>query len=293
LADTTEVYSSQLTISDTHTDLSCYESGDGSVDITVGDGFSPYTYSWYNNNGSLNYITQDLNNIPSDTFMVDVIDSIGCHVFDTVIVTQPTLIVPNEQITNVLCHDDSTGSIILFPTGGSGDYTYSWAVPDSSNYNVTDSTGHQLTGMIGGVYMVTITDSTGCYVSHQYEITQPTQISLTADIIDNVCWDAYAGSIDLNVQGGAPAYSGYTYHWEEQNDSIVHYYDTLFTATTEDLNHLHAGVYTVTVTDMNGCVETETYQVQEPFQGLEITPTISDVSCKDQHDGQGFEGHAA
>jgi gliding motility-associated-like protein len=286
LSDTVLVYSSQLVESNTHQDLSCYQSNDGSVNITVSGGFNPYSYYWTNNIGDLPYTSQNLSNIPADTYMVAITDSIGCQIFDTIVVTQPEQILPNATITNVLCHDDSTGSIVLNPTGGVGGYSYSWAVVyDSTHYSVMDSTENHLYNMIAGVYGVRVTDSSGCFVDEQYEIKQPAQISLSAVVVDNVCYDAYDGSIDLTVQGGTPAYDGYTYVWSEQNDSIVHYYDPDFVAYTEDLSNLHAGTYTVTVTDLNNCQMTATYHVDQPFQGILLEGNVTDVSCKDQHDG--------
>ncbi len=286
LSDTVLVKSSQLTINHTSTNLSCYKSNDGNITVNVNGGFENYNYNWFNNNGSLNYVGGNLNNIPADTFMVVVNDANNCPVSDTIIVTQPTQILANAQVTNVLCHDDSTGSIVLNATGGAGNYTYMWTVSDSTHYNVSDSTNSHLYNLIAGTYSVVITDADNCFSTETYNVTQPTQISLSAEVTDVVCYNAYTGAIDLTVAGGTPAYTGYTYKWTEQNDSIVHNYpDGEFTANTEDIDKLHAGTFTVVVTDLNNCTATATYKVNQPFEGMKITAEVSDVSCKDQHDG--------
>ncbi|MDD2634072.1 MAG: gliding motility-associated C-terminal domain-containing protein [Bacteroidales bacterium] len=285
LSDTMLVSSSQLQVSNTHTDLSCYNSNDGSIDITISGGFEEYIYNWFNLKGELNYITQDLNNIQADTYIVDIIDNNGCEISDTILVTQPTKILFNDSLSNVLCHNDSTGSIYLSPTGGTGVYNYSWTISDSTNWNVSDSTYSHITNLIIGDYNVTITDNSGCFVDTTFTVSQPSAMSLTATIIDNVCYNGYTGEIDLTVHGGNSEYIGYTYLWEEQNDSIVHYYNNLFSSTNEDINNLHAGNYTVIVSDLNGCTISETYEVSEPFLGISNIPEITDVSCKDQHDG--------
>ena len=286
LSDTVLVSSSQLTISHTSTDLSCYESNDGAIDMTVAGGFADYNYQWFNNNGSLNYISEDLQNIPADTYIVIATDANDCSISDTITVNQPTQILANAIVNNVLCHDDSTGSIIINATGGAGNYTYAWTVADSTHYNVSDSTEAHLYNMIAGTYSIVITDSSNCQITESYTITQPSQISLSAEITDVVCYNGYTGAIDLTVDGGTPAYSGYTYAWTEQNDSIVHNYpDGEFSSTDEDISGLHAGTFTVVVTDLNNCSATATYKVEQPFQGMEITAEVFDVSCKDQHDG--------
>ena len=139
--------------------------------------------------------------------------------------------------------------------------------------------------MISGVYTIIITDNTNCTTSNTYTLSQPTQISLSAYITDNVCYNGFVGSVDLSVEGGTPAYDGYTYLWTEQNDSIVQVYDTTFSSTSEDLENLHAGIFNVIVTDQNNCSISETFKVNEPFQGMEMTAIITEVSCKDKHDG--------
>ena len=286
LPDTVLVSSSQLTISHTNTNLSCFESNDGSIDIMVDGGFSNYNFNWLNNNGTLDYNTEDIVNIPADTFYVVATDTNNCSISDTIIVTQPTKILANAVVKDVLCHDDSTGSIQVYPSGGAGGYNYAWTVSDSSHYNVTDSTDAHLFNLIGGDYTLVITDSTNCNISETYTINQPTQITLSADIIDNVCYDGYNGAIDLTVDGGTPAYTGYTYQWTEQNDSIIHNYPSGdFSSTDEDIDSLHAGTFSVVVTDLNNCTATATYKVEEPFKGMKLTADVYDVSCKDQHDG--------
>ena len=59
--------------------------------------------------------------------------------------------------------------------------------------------------------------------------------------------------------------------------------------TTEDLNNIGAGTYTLTVTDENGCSETSTFEVTET-EPMAISETHSDyngygVSCHGACDG--------
>lgn len=57
------------------------------------------------------------------------------------------------------------------------------------------------------------------------------------------------GAIDISTLGGTPPY---TYSWTSS---------TKLTATTEDINNLDAGSYSVTVSDANGCSYTGTWTV--------------------------------
>ena len=286
LVDTVYVYSSQLIDSIRYRDLSCYMSGDGEISVDIFGGFGPYTYNWSNNTGILPYIDNYLSGLPSDTYYLEVIDSIGCLLYDSLILHQPSKIEGHGLVTHVLCHGDSSGSIELFTSGGVGGYSYNWWIEyDSTHYNVLDSTSSHLYNMLSGLYGVEIIDSSGCSVEEHYEIYSPTQLSLSAEIVDNVCYDGYEGIIDLSVEGGTPSYYGYSYLWREQNDSLVHYYDSTFVSTEEDLYNLHAGTYSVTVTDLNGCEITGTFKVSEPFEGILLEGELEEVSCKDQRDG--------
>jgi hypothetical protein len=69
---------------------------------------------------------------------------------------------------------------------------------------------------------------------------------LTASVIHAACASGTDGSIDLSVSGGTTAYS---YSWSNG-------------ATTQDITGLAPGIYTVTVTDANGCTKSLTVQVR-------------------------------
>ena len=78
------------------------------------------------------------------------------------------------------------------------------------------------------------------------------------------------GSIDLTVSGGT---APYTYSWNDAGSS-----------TTQDINSLPIGTYTVTVTDDNGCTATETVTITEPTS-LSLSSTQINVSCNGGSDG--------
>ena len=77
------------------------------------------------------------------------------------------------------------------------------------------------------------------------------------------CNGATDGSIDVTVTGGA---GNYTYSWSSGQ-------------TTEDLNDIGAGTYTLTVTDENGCEQDITVEITET-EPLEISSTNTiNVNC--------------
>ncbi len=137
---------------------------------------------------------------------------------------------------------------------GVGNLTISW-VDDSSNSSLTR------TGLCPGTYIVEITDQTGCTVRDTIVINATSGLTITANITDDTCSQG-VGAIDITVSGGTPPY---TYSWSNG-------------ATTEDISGLTTGTYVVTVTDANGCSETDTFLVGN-VNGPVITGTVTDATC--------------
>jgi hypothetical protein len=136
---------------------SCFGSATGSIDVSVSGG-SPgeggaYSYSW--NNGAT---TQDLSDLLTGSYTLVVTDDNNCTATVTVDVTEPTAIQITSTTTDVIDGNDGAADITV--TGGTvikGDYAYSWS---------NGETNQNLSGVIGGDYTVTVTDSNGCSESH-------------------------------------------------------------------------------------------------------------------------------
>ena len=101
-----------------------------------------------------------------------------------------------------------------------------------------------------------------------FTITEPTAIALSGTQVDVLCNGFATGSIDLSVSGGV---GPYTYAWSN-------------TATTEDINSLAAGTYTVTVTDANSCTATTNFTITEPT-AISLSATTADVACNGDDSG--------
>ncbi|MCX6191129.1 MAG: gliding motility-associated C-terminal domain-containing protein, partial [Flavobacteriia bacterium] len=146
---------------------------------------------------------------------------------------------------NVLCFGNSTGAINATPSGGSAPYTYSWS---------NGSTTQNLTAIPSGSYTVTVTDANGCTATATVVITQPAAaLSATTTQVNILCLNG-VGSVNLTVSGGT---LGYTYLWSNQ-------------VTTEDLANLQAAVYTVVVTDANGCTTTASANILQTLSQVPV-----------------------
>jgi len=123
-----------------------------------------------------------------------------------------------------LCYGDSNGVATLTINGGIAPYTEEWN--GSSQYNLS-----------AGDYFYTVTDDNGCTFSDSISIYQPTALNSNIVSTDLSSCTAPNGAIDLSVNGGSGAYS---YNWNNN-------------ATSEDLNNLPSGTYTVIISDTNNC----------------------------------------
>jgi len=236
----------------------CNGTSTGSINLTPFGGTVPYGYSWINSTLTLGN-TEDLSNISAENYFVTITDDNGCITIDSIIISEPALLTSSITSNNVSCFGGSDGNVYLNVNGGIPAYTYNWT-------NSANSVGssQNLLNVTSETYVVEITDFNNCVTTNSVVISQPlAPISLTYSKEDVLCNGLNTGSVDLTVVGGTP---GYTYNWSN-------------TANTEDVMNLFAGNYSVTVQDLNNCIESEFLEIFEPLAPLEISSIINDVLC--------------
>ncbi|MBL7778628.1 MAG: gliding motility-associated C-terminal domain-containing protein [Chitinophagales bacterium] len=243
-----------LTVSGTATNVNCNGGNNGAINITVNGGTQPYTFNW-----SSGATTEDLSNLSQGTYSVVVTDANFCTVSAQYTVNEPAALVATISSTPVTCNGGNDGAADLTVTGGNVPYTYLWS---------TFSINEDLSNLTAGNYVVIVTDSKNCTAIASTTITQPAAIVLSSIINNLSCNGAGDGSIDLTVNGGI---SPYQYAWSNG-------------ASTEDVNGLAAGTYTVSVFDDNGCIATATYTITQPAS-LTVSGTATNVNCNGGSNG--------
>ena len=242
---------SALVATTTQVMIACFGGSTGSVNMTPTGGTAPYTYVW--TGGST---AQSAIGVPAGTYTVVVTDANGCTTTISATITQPQapLSLATTQV-NVLCFGNSTGSIDLSPSGGTPGYTYAW----SNNLTIQDPLN-----LIAGTYTVVVTDANGCIDTTSVIITQPQSgLSLSSTQVNVLCFGNNTGAINLTVTGGT---GPYTYAWSNNT-------------TAQDPSNLIAGVYTVTVTDANGCTATLSITITQPATAVSISTTVQNILC--------------
>ncbi len=239
------------TIASVTTEVSCNGGSTGKASATTSGGSSPYTYSWSPNGGS-NVTASALS---AGSYTVHVTDHNGCTVSHTVTITQPSILNTTASVTTeVSCNGGSTGKASATISGGSSPYTYSWSPRGGSNAAAS--------GLSAGTYTVHITDHSGCTTSHTVTITQPSILSVSANIITEVsCNGGSTGKASTTISGGS---SPYTYSWSPRGGSNA------------AASGLSAGTYTVHITDHSGCTTSHTVTITQPSL---LSASISSSSC--------------
>lgn len=237
------------------------ESGNGAMDgtatATVTGGTSPYSYLWDDVNNST---TPTIENLSAGTYCVTVTDANGCTASGCVDVNPGSCdLEATISVENVSCNGEDDGSAAVTASGGTPPYTYSWT---SGGTEATEDS------LSAGSYMVTIFDSNGCCIILNFEVTEPELLEATASSTPTTCEGACDGSINLNISGGTP---GYAFSWSNGQSS-------------EDIEDLCAGTYSVTVTDANGCTVIIQTTVEEP-PALDLTLSSTDETAEDANDG--------
>ena len=158
------------TITSTVAQVSCNGSGNGSVDLTVTGGTSPYLYTW--NLGPPQTNNQDVNTLSPGSYFVQILDAAGCSSFRTFTITQPAVLATTVSNTSATCSTND-GTATATPTGGTSPYAYSWTGSVQTTQTVT--------GLALGGYTVTVTDNKGCTATGNTTIgstTLPTEICM-------------------------------------------------------------------------------------------------------------------
>lgn len=247
----------ELTASPIPTDASCAGGGtDGSIDLTVSGGSSPYTYMWDNGAGN----SEDPSGLSANTYCVTVTDANSCTATTCAVVGVTGSFTIAGVVTNVTCNGEDNGSIDLTVTGATGTPTFAWDNGAGSNEDPT--------GLGPNTYTVTVTDN-GCSVTESFVVTEPAVLTAVPIPTNVSCNGGSDGSIDLTVSGGS---TPYTYVWDNSAGS------------NEDPNGLVAATYCVTVTDANDCVITTCAPVGEPTPII-ISGTVTDQSMGGSNDG--------
>ena len=247
-------------ITSTTTPTIC-ELANGDINVSVSGGVTPYTFAWSNGE-----TTEDLNDVLAGSYSVTVTGANGCTDTETINLTNnnPAITINGAITANTTCNGGNGGiNITVTPAvpPGAGSYVFTW-----SNGQTTED----LSNLTPGNYSVTVDGGGACTATANFTVPdQPNTPNISAAPTPSLCALAN-GDINLSVSGGV---TPYTFVWSNGE-------------TTEDLNDVLAGSYTVTVTGGNGCTTTSTINLINNNPPITINSTITaNTTCSGGNGG--------
>ena len=247
----------------------CFNENNGTLNLVLTGGTNPFTVFVGELNSGLIVEEQTnlnqgsmitFNNLSPGEYYFTGIDQNGCLTegdevfFD---ISEPEEIIIQATSEDVTCAEANDGSVNISVNGGTGNYTFSWFGDNGFLSNQED-----ITNLAGGTYTLTVSDENDCSSSQIIEISEDAGISI--DFLTSnyngygvSCDDGNDGFIDLNINGGS---SPYSISWDGPNG---------FTSNSEDISNLYSGLYTMYLSDLNGCEASINLSLSEP-QELEL-----------------------
>ena len=248
--------------------ITCGSTCSGEIEIIITGGIEPYNYLWSNND-----TTQMLSNLCAGQYDLTVYDS-AIPPYDSTFSFNISLVsgfIVSSQLSDfngygVSAIGTNDGWIDLTISGGLLPYSLVW-----SNGEITED----IQNLVAGIYELTITDANLCDTVAIFELSSPPEpILLTGTMESVLCNGNCDGLIEIIASGGIPPLN---FNWSNGE-------------TTQVIDNLCAGLYIVTVSDIDSSLVVS-FEITQPdpisvtslitndpasvsiFGSIDITPT--------------------
>ena len=215
---------------------------DGFISVAPVGGYdNNYVYLW---DDPFNSTSNEISGLSAGTYCVTVTGTRCCYAsrcFTLVELACQNLTWNLESYITTACNGDD-GEIEIVQ--GQQDYTYLWS---------NGATSSVIDNLVPGFYDLTVTNGDGCTTIKSFLVTGDDGNPVNVEgVVSGICPDnpnAATGAINLYIQASVQMIS---YSWSNDNG---------YTAYTEDIDELEAGIYTVTATDECSGTHTASFEI--------------------------------
>ena len=221
----------------------------------------PYIAEWENlTNGDyeafqVEQLNTIIDNLEAGEYEIIIQLSSECELSLDVVVEEEQLYIADYVDYELPCSGEETGSLTVVPIRGEAPYTFRWS--NGSSMATTENLG-------AGWYTISLTDANGCRQEESISLLEK-EIIIEANV-HHICSeeeDTNEGAIEIQIRGTGT--EPHTYLWSTG-------------ATTADINDLYAGIYTLTVSDADGCTETADFNIYE--KEITLSPQLQHPTCE-------------
>jgi len=238
--------------------VSCNRLATGSADALTAGGTPGFTYIWFPGGTT----GANVGTLTANTYTVSVTDANGCTSTSTVTITQPPPLIPTGSSISATCGNPD-GSVSVSTAGGTPNYFYSWS---------TGATSQTVTGLAAKSYTVTVTDSKGCTNSVVQTVNNAGGPTVgIAGSVNLICNGFTNGSVSATISGASPPFN---FAWSNGTTG-----STGSTGFTSSISGLTAGTYTLSVTDINGCLSSDNVTLTAPAAVSSSISSQTNAGC--------------
>jgi hypothetical protein len=197
-------------------------------------------------------------NVPSGSYILEVIDSEGCTNSESVMVQTSDMLEANVSVQHTTC-GETNGEITIVPTNGITPYTYSLGGNSQSS--------PVFSGLGSGSYQSLVIDGDGCEFIFTVTVNASTSLMANFESTHTSCGDNN-GEVSAIITNGIPPY-------------LIKINGGPFISGTNVMN-LSAGAYSVDIQDSQGCEVSGSVIIDESIP-LVVTAVIEDTKCNEEN----------
>lgn len=244
----------------------CSPENDAMINLVVEGNQGDIEVSWSNGTNALIQ-----NELSPGIYMVTVTDENACEESAEFEIFPFTAIEYESEINEITCNGKNDGNIEVFLVAGTEPISYLWS--DGSNSNKIEM-------LEEGIHYLTLTDANDCREIVEFEILQPTQISVDIEVGHVLCYAESNGTLELTIAGGLPPYE---LNISTQDGELINN-NTVAENEAVLLDELLPGIYNIQIQDSNLC---EYIGQREVLEGelVDVNFDIQDISCPGLNDG--------